>query len=149
MADTLGLCPDNICVQAVQNAWEQHKDRDCDVADDDNEWSFSYHKKALLLDIQYCISQVENASKAVACMYWLISKLPGGVDKVLAAEFACELAKSQRETEEEEQAFNLCQATVSYDQSHQLTLNNHVATLNIAGRQAPDSECPAQEQAGH
>ena len=106
----LKLQPDNICIIAVNNALEDELDHKTD--DDDAEgssaqgWNLCQTHGDLSGKVLACINAISDIQKAASSAHFFVSKLPGGKDKVLAAQgskwIADQWLKTSLEKEDEE-----------------------------------------------
>lgn len=114
IANVLKLKTDIICMQTVQNAIGAISNSQ-EILDSDADWNLHLKHKTTMTSICACLSSMEDPVKATSCAHWVVNHLPGGADKLLAAEGSQLIAKKWfEETGEQaaEQGFILATNTL-------------------------------------
>ncbi|TRY72764.1 hypothetical protein TCAL_00185 [Tigriopus californicus] len=114
IANVLKLKTDTICMQTVQNAIGAISNSQ-EILDSDLEWKLHLKHDTTMTSIHACLSSMEDPVKATSCAHWVVNHLPGGADKLLAAEGSQLIAKNWfEETGEQaaEQGFVLATNTL-------------------------------------
>eukprot|EP00095_Tigriopus_kingsejongensis_P006550 maker-scaffold515_size150689-snap-gene-0.33 protein:Tk06550 transcript:maker-scaffold515_size150689-snap-gene-0.33-mRNA-1 annotation:"kinetochore-associated protein 1" len=93
IAGVLKLTTDNICMQTVQNAIGSISNSQ-QILDSETEWSLHLKHKATMVNIHACLGSMQDPFKATSCAHWVVNHLPGGADKLLAAEGSQLIAKN-------------------------------------------------------
>ena len=98
-------------MQTVLNAINDLPGASADGSDDaDAGWRLNHDNRDLVTRVQACVDRVNDRQKAVPCAHWFVRHLPGGADKVMAAQLCSQLTcewYQQTESEEAEQVISL------------------------------------------